>query len=346
MGGAMTELRLFDYHLPEERIAQEPAEPRDHSRLMVLDRAERSITHHVFRDLPKLLGPADLLVLNDTRVIPARLQGTKRGTGGKAEILLLEEMGGGWWKAMVRPGRRLPPGTEVDVAGGEVVCLVGERLPEGLRKVRLEPPLGAEDLGRFASYALPPYIKRYPRDPERYQTVYAKVPGSVAAPTAGLHFTSRLLDELQRRGVGLAWVTLHVGPGTFRPIRTENIKEHRMHSERFRVEGEVLRQLSRTRRQGGRIVAVGTTVVRVLESIADQLDREAAGVEGATDLMIVPGHRFRAVDALITNFHLPRSTTLVLVAAFAGRELLLEAYEVALRSGYRFLSFGDAMLIV
>ena len=325
--------RDFDYELPEERIAQEPA-PRGESRLLVLD-AEGPQRHRRVRDLPGLLRPGDLLVLNDTRVIPARLYG-RRGEG-RMEILLVEKLGDLEWEALVRPGRRARPGTEILFEG-----LAAEVLDkrEDRYRLRFSEPVESH-LDRLGHIPLPPYIHRPDEasDRDRYQTVFARTPGAIAAPTAGLHFTERLLEEIAAAGIGIARVTLHVGIGTFKPVSAERIEDHRMDRERYEVGEETAEAIRRTRESGGRIVAVGTTVVRTLESSAG-----TAG-SGSTELFITPGFRFRVVDVLLTNFHLPRSTLLMLVSAFAGRERVLAAYEEAIREGYRFYSYGDAMLV-
>lgn len=325
--------RDFDYELPEERIAQEPA-PRGESRLLVLD-AEGPERHRRVRDLPGLLRPGDLLVLNDTRVIPARLYG-RRGEG-KMEVLLVEKLGEQDWEALVRPGRRARPGTEI-VFEGLTAEVVDKR--EDRYRLRFSEPVEPH-LDRLGHIPLPPYIHRPDEaaDRERYQTVFARTPGAIAAPTAGLHFSERLLEEIAAAGVGIARVTLHVGIGTFKPVSVERVEDHRMDRERYEVGEETAEAIRRTRESGGRIVAVGTTVVRTLESSGGE-----AG-SGSTELFITPGFQFRVVDALLTNFHLPRSTLLMLVSAFAGRERVLAAYEEAIREGYRFYSYGDAMLV-
>ena len=315
---------------------------------MVLPRAGGAARHHAFRDLPDLLAPGDLLVVNRSRVFPARLLG-RRASGGEAEILLLRDLGEGRFQAMVRPGRHLRPGQRVTLDEDLSVVIESEALAaDGRRRVRIlskrrDVAAGLERCGRTP---LPPYIRRPDRaaDRERYQTVYAREPGSVAAPTAGLHFTPAVLDQLKRRGVEMAEVVLHVGPGTFRPVTAENVEDHVVDPEPFVVPEETAAAVSAARARGGRVVAVGTTTVRTLETAA----RDDGGVEagtGKTALTILPGFRFRAVDALLTNFHLPRSSLLMLVSAFAGRERVLQAYAEAVRDGYRFYSYGDAMLI-
>jgi S-adenosylmethionine:tRNA ribosyltransferase-isomerase len=346
-------IAAYDYELPPDRVAQEPLPDRDASRLLVLDRATGALFHRSFADLPELLRPGDLLVTNRSRVFPARLLGRRAG-GGAAEILLVRHRGLDLWDALVRPGRRLRPGTLIDVAPGFQVGL--EPLPPGepppgppLRRVRLlVDGLDAETaLERHGHVPLPPYIRRpdRPGDRERYQTVFAREPGSVAAPTAGLHFTPALLERLERGGVERAEIVLHVGPGTFRPVEVEDVRDHRVDPERYAIPQDTSAALERARREGRRVVAVGTTVTRALESAADASGHVAPG-EGETSLVIVPGFRFRVVSGLVTNFHLPRSSLLLLVSALAGRERVLAAYAEAVRHGYRFYSYGDAMLVV
>jgi S-adenosylmethionine:tRNA ribosyltransferase-isomerase len=339
----------FDYELPPEAIAQAPLAERDASRLMVLDRARGNRQHRMFRDLPDLLRPGDLLVLNRSRVIPARLLG-RRASGGAAEILLVRDLGDGRWQALVRPGRHLRPGQRVTVDEDLSVVIESEALAEdGRRRVRLlsrrRDVAGA--LARSGHVPLPPYVRRpdTAADRERYQTVYAREPGSVAAPTAGLHFTPELLARLRAAGIGAAEVVLHVGPGTFRPVTAERVEDHRVQPEAYDIPEETALAIGETRARGGRVVAVGTTTVRTLEGAARDTG-EVHAAAGETDLVIVPGFRFRVVSALVTNFHLPRSSLLLLVSAFAGREAVLEAYADALASGYRFYSYGDAMLIL
>jgi S-adenosylmethionine:tRNA ribosyltransferase-isomerase len=332
----------FDYDLPAASIAQEPA-PRGESRLLVLDRSgpER---HARVRDLPRLLRPGDLLILNDTRVIPARLYGRSAG-GGRMEILLVEPVGEREWDALVKPGRRARPGARFEIGEGLDAEVVDKR-DDGRHRLRFSEPIEPH-LDRLGHIPLPPYIHRpdTPEDRERYQTVYARNPGAVAAPTAGLHFTSELLREIEAAGIETARVTLHVGIGTFKPVSAGRIEEHRMERERYEIGEETAEAVRRARQAGRRIVAVGTTVVRTLEGAALAGGGEARAGSGATDLFITPGFQFQVVDALLTNFHLPRSTLLMLVSAFAGRERVLAAYEEAIREGYRFYSYGDAMLL-
>ena len=338
----------FDYTLPRDRIAQYPSQRRDESRLLVLHRSDGSIEHRIFRDLLELVPAGDVLVLNETRVFPARLVGRKP-TGAAAEILLLRPLGEGdaLWEALVRPGGKLKPGRVVEI--GETLSVeIVDSTPDGGRIVRLVTPLPIEvALERHGRIPLPPYVEREagPEDVERYQTVFAREAGSVAAPTAGLHFTRELLDALEAKGVRLARLVLHVGIGTFRPVETEDPGEHRMHAERYTVPEETARVLNDTRAAGGRIWAVGTTVVRTLETVATDDGRIHAG-SGWTDIFIRPPYRFKAVDRLITNFHLPRSTLLMLVAAFGGYENVMRAYRVAVEEGYRFYSYGDAMAVI
>ena len=338
----------FDFDLPPERIAQEPLPERDASRLLVLDRRTGQTQHRAFRDLPDLLAPGDLVVFNRSRVIPARLLG-RRAKGGEAEILLVRDRGEGKWEAMVRPGRHLRPGQRVTIDDDFSVVIETEALAEdGRRRVclisrRRDVPGALERCGHVP---LPPYVRRpdRPEDRERYQTVYAREPGSIAAPTAGLHFTPAILERLGERGIATAEVVLHVGPGTFRPVSVADVAEHRLPPEAFSVPPETAAAVAAARERGGRVVAVGTTSVRTLEASAAATGVVTAGA-GETALVVVPGHRFRVVDALVTNFHLPRSSLLLLVSAFAGREKVLAAYAEAIRAGYRFYSYGDAMLI-
>jgi S-adenosylmethionine:tRNA ribosyltransferase-isomerase len=340
----------FDYHLPPERIATRPAEPRDHARLFVLDRATQRHEHHLVADLPQLLHPSDLLVLNDTRVRPWRLRG-RRATGGAVECLLLrlQEQRG---EAFVKPSKRLRAGDWLDMEAGALSLLLVEPLGGGRWSVELTARDGdvATTLERVGRAPLPPYIPRDGRedaglDRERYQTVFARVPGAVAAPTAGLHFTPSLLERLVAMGVGIAYVTLHVGEGTFAPVRAAVVEEHQMHAEAYDLPSATAAAIDAARARGGRVVAVGTTSCRVLETCARD-DRGVTPGAGASRLFLHPGRPLRVVDALLTNFHLPQSTLLMLVAAFAGREPILAAYREAIDRGYRFYSFGDAMLIV
>lgn len=340
----------FDYDLPPDQIARYPHQRRDESRLLVLDRDTGSIRHRIFRDLAELIPTGDALVLNETRVFPARLIG-RRASGAEAEVLLIRPVsaapGEDLWEAMVRPGSKLKPGRSVEVSD-ELRVEIVDSTEDGTRIVRLESPLPIEAaLDRYGRIPLPPYMEREPapEDAERYQTVFARERGSVAAPTAGLHFTRSLLSTLEEKGVRLVRLVLHVGIGTFRPVEVEDPAEHRMHSERYSVSREAAAALNEVRGGGGKIWAVGTTVARTLETVTDEAGVIRAG-EGWTDLFIRPTYRFRAVDRLITNFHLPRSTLLMLVAAFAGYENVMRAYDVAVGEGYRFYSYGDAMVIL
>jgi S-adenosylmethionine:tRNA ribosyltransferase-isomerase len=346
------DINLFDYELPESLIAQTPLSERSSSRLMTLDRQTGEIGHHTFRDLARLLRPGDTLVLNNTRVIPARLIGRKRGGGANVELLLLKQLGEDRWETLARPGKRLKPGAIVDFGDfdGDQPLLsaeIEEELPEGGRIVRFRyNGIFLEILDRLGQIPLPPYIKAGLEDKERYQTVYARYPGSAAAPTAGLHFTDELLQQLREQGVRTAFLTLHVGLGTFRPVSVERIEEHRMHAEYYELPEETAALLNEARSEGGRIIAVGTTSCRTLETVAQKFkDAPLQASSGWTDIFIYPGYEFRIVDALITNFHLPRSTLLMLISALAGRENVLRAYEIAVREKYRFFSFGDSMFI-
>ncbi len=338
----------FDYHLPKELIAQSPMEPRDHSRLMVMSRVDGSIEHRHFYDLPQYLNPGDLVVFNDSRVIPARLNGRRRGTGGKVEILLLHRLSPRLWRALVRPGRKMSVGTVVEIAGNNhsMSAEVIEVAENGARTVRLD---GEEHLDELGVVPLPPYIHEPLGDLDRYQTVYARVAGSVAAPTAGLHFTATLLERLTSAGVEFAFVTLHVGWDSFRRVSSEDIESHEMHSEYWELDAKSARVINRAKSEGRRVVSVGTTAVRLMENAAALHDgadgRIVSAGSGWADLFIYPGYEFRVVDALVTNFHLPKSTLLMLTSAFAGHELILEAYRVAAEGRYRFYSFGDAMLL-
>lgn len=335
----------FDYCLPEELIAQEPVEPRDQSRLLVLDRDTGRMEHLVFKDCKRFFRPGDILVVNNTRVIPARLFGVKEGTGARIEVLLLKRLDRDCWEALVRPGKRVRSGTRVIFGDGRLVAEAVETTAMGGRVFRFEyAGIFEEVLDRLGQMPLPPYITKELADKERYQTVYAKTPGSAAAPTAGLHFTPELLAAVREKGVSIAEVMLHVGLGTFRPVQAENIEEHQMHAEYYEVSPETAAAINRVRSAGGRIVAVGTTSARTLETAARPDGTIQAG-GGWTDIFIYPGYSFKAVDMLLTNFHLPKSTLLMLVSALAGREKVLAAYKEAVERRYRFFSFGDAMLI-
>ena len=342
------DLDQFDYALPADRIAQEPAEPRDAARLLLLDRESGAIGDAIVRDLGRLLRAGDCLVVNDTRVLPARLLGRIEGTPHDAEVLLLHPVDGEW-AALLRPARRCPVGTTIALGDAAARATVTAREEIGRARIRLDGVGRVEDfLAAHGLPPLPPYIRRYRKpggeDWARYQTVYAARPGAVAAPTAGLHFTPELLAALEAQGIEIHRVTLHVGPGTFRPVRVARVAEHRVEAERFEVAEATAAAIERARHEGRRVVAVGTTTVRALETQARPDGTVAAGA-GWTDLTILPGHRFRAVDALLTNFHLPRSSLLLLVSGFAGRERVLRAYAHAVAAGYRFYSYGDAMLV-
>ncbi len=341
----------FDYDLPVDRIAQTPVEPRDSARLLVLRRDNDSLEHRTVRDLPELLAPGDLLVVNDTRVIPARVFGRKARGGGAVELLLLEELPDGDWDVLLRARRRPRPGEAILLPGDATATLISDG-ELGRARVRIAAPQPVLDwIEHTGTIPLPPYIRRERNDArqagdrERYQTVYAARPGAVAAPTAGLHFTPELFQRLAARGIERVAVTLHVGLGTFRPVTAEDADDHRMEAERYEVTAAAAARINAARAAGGRIVAVGSTSVRTLETVADA-DGLARAAAGRSDLFIRPGHQFRLVDAMLTNFHLPRSTLLMMVSALAGRERVLAAYRKAIAAGYRFYSYGDAMLIL
>lgn len=334
----------FTYDLPEELIAQTPIEKRDASRLMVLDKQTGAVEHRHFFELPGYLRSGDCLVLNDSRVIPARLFGTRPG-GGVTEIVLLRDLGDKRWECLCRPGKKTRVGNRISFGNGELTAEVEAVQDDGNRILRFEyDGIFLEILDRLGQMPLPPYIKTQLEDKERYQTVYSREPGSAAAPTAGLHFTNELLDEIRAMGVKVCFVTLHVGLGTFRPVKAENIEEHDMHSEYCTISAETAAAINETKANGGRVIAVGTTSCRTLESFArDDGTMEAAS--GWTNIFIYPGYRFKCIDALVTNFHLPGSTLVMLVSALAGRENILNAYKTAVGERYRFFSFGDAMFI-
>ncbi len=338
----------FDYQLPTEFIAQTPIEPRDHSRLMVVSRTDGSIQHRHFYDLPEYLRQGDVLVFNDSRVIPARLYGTRVGTGGKVELLLLNRLSPGVWRALVRPGRRMREGAVFDFSTHDetMSAEVLQVEPDGTRIVKLS---GEEHLHKIGVVPLPPYIHERLGESERYQTVYSRVEGSIAAPTAGLHFTPGLLERVRAVGAETMFVTLHVGWDSFRPVKTEELSSHEMHSEYWELGREAADAINRAKREGRRVISAGTTATRLLEQAAalnSNADNILSEGTGWADLFILPGYRFQVVDALVTNFHLPRSTLLMLVSALAGRELILNAYHEAVEHRYRFYSFGDAMLIL
>ena len=335
----------FYYDLPQELIAQTPMEKRDGSRLMTLDRRTGETGHRHFYDLPSLLRPGDCLIMNDSRVLPARLLGRRLPGGGACEVLLLTDKGENVWECLVRPGRKLRAGARMTFGDGSLTAEVAEELADGNRLVRFAyEGIFLEVLERLGKMPLPPYIKEELQDQERYQTVYSKVLGSAAAPTAGLHFTPELLSELESKGVNLGYVTLHVGLGTFRPVKEEAIEDHDMHSEFCTVPPETAELINRTKAAGGRVICVGTTSCRTLESWAGE-DGHMEARSGWTNIYLYPGSRFKVMDGLVTNFHLPESTLIMLVSAFAGREAVLAAYREAVKERYRFFSFGDAMFI-
>lgn len=336
----------FYYELPQELIAQTPLAQRDNSRLLTMDRSTGALTHEHFFDLPNHLKAGDALVLNDSRVLPARLYGRRDPTGGSVELLLLKDVGDNKWECLARPGRKLKPGEKIFFGEGELTGIVEADLREGRKLIRFQfSGIFLEILEHLGKMPLPPYIKEELQNGERYQTVYSRVTGSSAAPTAGLHFTPELLQKIENMGVNLAYITLHVGLGTFRPVAVEEISEHHMHSEFCMISKETADLLNQTRKGGGRIICVGTTSCRTLESLASP-DGVFSEKSAWTDIFIYPGYQFKAMDALITNFHLPESTLIMLVSAFAGREHVLHAYQIAVDRHYRFFSFGDAMLII
>ncbi len=340
----ITGLKTSDYYfdLPQELIAQDPLEDRAASRLLVMDRKTGEIRHRVFSDCKEYLHPGDTLVLNDTKVIPARLLGTKEDTGAHVEILLLKRLGADTWETLVRPGKKLRPGARVVFGDGSLRAVILDILDEGNRLVRFEyEGIFEEVLDRLGEMPLPPYITHKLEDKNMYQTVYARYEGSAAAPTAGLHFTKELLEQLREMGVRTAFVTLHVGLGTFRPVKVDDVKKHHMHTEWYQVSEEAAELINRTHEEGHRVICVGTTSCRTVESASDETGKVHAGSD-ETSIFIYPGYRFKVMDALITNFHLPESTLVMLVSAFAGRERVLAAYEEAIRERYRFFSFGDA----
>ncbi len=335
----------FNYDLPKELIAQVPIKNRDESRLMVLNRKTKTIEDKTFKDILNYLNPGDCLVRNNTKVLPARLYGVKEETGANVEFLLLKRIEGDIWEVMVRPGKKLLPGAKVSFENGILKAEVLEKMDEGNRKVKFEyDGIFNEILDKIGLMPLPPYIKERLKDKDRYQTVYAKYEGSSAAPTAGLHFTEELLEKIRQKGVEIANVTLHVGIGTFRPVKEETVEAHDMHSEHFYIKQEDVDKINNTRKNGGRIIAVGTTSCRVLETIADE-NGMVKETEADTKIFIYPGYKFKCIDALITNFHLPESTLIMLVSALAGKDYIMEAYKHAVEEKYRFFSFGDAMLI-
>lgn len=334
----------FKYNLPEELIAQTPIEKRDTSRLMVLNKSKKTIEHKIFKDILDYLEPGDVLVRNNTKVLPARLYG-KKETGANVEFLLLNNIEGDIWECIVRPGNKLHVGTNVIFGEKLLKAKILEIMPGGTRKVEFEyQGIFNEILDQIGLMPLPPYIHEELKEKDRYQTVYAKYDGSAAAPTAGLHFTPELLEKIKEKGVEIANVTLHVGIGTFRPVKEETVENHQMHSEHFYIKQEDADKINKAKKNGKKVIAVGTTSCRVLESIANEKG-EVQATEGDTQIFIYPGYKFKCLDALITNFHLPESTLLMLVSALAGREYIMEAYEEAVKEKYRFFSFGDAMFI-
>lgn len=339
-------LQDYDYELPQELIAQDPLSKRDSSRLMVVDRRTGAVKHKIFHDILDYLHEGDCLVINNTKVIPARLMGTKEETGATIEVLLLKRRQDNVWETLVKPGKKAKPGAVISFGDGLLRGRVVDVVEEGNRLIQFEyEGIFEEILDQLGQMPLPPYITHRLEDKNRYQTVYAKHNGSAAAPTAGLHFTKELLRQIQEKGVAIASVTLHVGLGTFRPVKVDNILEHHMHSEFYQIEEEDAALINETKQRGGRVISVGTTSTRTLESVADADGFLKAG-SGWTDIFIYPGYSFKCVDALITNFHLPQSTLLMLVSAFSDREKILAAYQEAVKERYRFFSFGDAMFIV
>ena len=335
----------FYYDLPPELIAQTPLEQRDESRLLCLDKATGEWSHRHFYELPNLLRPGDCLILNNSRVLPARLLGQRLPGGGACELLLLQDKGDKVWECLVRPGKHLRQGTRVSFGNGELTAEIAEVLPDGNRLVRFDyEGIFLEVLERLGKMPLPPYIKEELQDQERYQTVYSKINGSAAAPTAGLHFTPELLEKIAAKGIGIGYVTLHVGLGTFRPVKEDEIERHDMHSEYCTIPQETADLINRTKASGGRVICIGTTSCRTVESWAGE-DGSMTAAGGWTNIYIYPGYRFKVMDALVTNFHLPESTLIMLVSALAGREHTLAAYKEAVRERYRFFSFGDAMFI-
>ena len=335
----------FFYELPEELIAQDPLEDRTASRLLVLDRKTDKLEHKIFSDVINYLNPGDCLVINNTRVIPARLIGEKEGTGGKVEILLLKRRENDIWESLVKPGKKLRPGARVIFGDGRLKAEILEIAEEGNRLVKFYyEGIFEEILDSLGEMPLPPYITHKLEDKEMYQTVYAKFDGSAAAPTAGLHFTNELLEKIRQKGIRIASITLHVGLGTFRPVKVEDVNNHHMHTEWYEVNNEAADIINETKKNGGRVICVGTTSCRTIESVADENGLMSAKT-GETDIFIYPGYKFKVMDGLITNFHLPESTLVMLVSAFAGKDRILSAYETAVKERYRFFSFGDAMIL-
>ena len=336
----------FYYDLPEELIAQDPLEDRTASRLLVLDRQTGAVEHKIFSDVIDYLNKGDCLVINNTRVIPARLIGEKEGTGGKVEVLLLKRRTNDVWETLVKPGKKLKPGAKITFGDGRLRAEVLEVVEEGNRLVKFYyEGIFEEILDSLGEMPLPPYITHKLEDKEMYQTVYAKFDGSAAAPTAGLHFTKELLNKIEKKGIKIASITLHVGLGTFRPVKVDDVNNHHMHTEWYEVNAEAAEIINETKRNGGRVICVGTTSCRTIESVADENGYMKAKT-GETDIFIYPGYKFKIMDGLITNFHLPESTLVMLVSAFAGKENVLAAYETAVKERYRFFSFGDAMILI
>ncbi|MBM7623209.1 tRNA preQ1(34) S-adenosylmethionine ribosyltransferase-isomerase QueA [Sporohalobacter salinus] len=335
----------FDYDLPEELIAQKPADPRDESQLMVLDRNTGRITEGIFKEIVNFIEPGDTIVLNNTEVIPARLYGKKEETGGKVEFLLLTETGLDTWEVLVKPGRKVKIGTRVVFGDNDLIAEVKGRTDFGGRVVEFEyDGVFAEVLDKLGEMPLPPYITKELEKKEQYQTVYAQKRGAAAAPTAGLHFTEEVLDQLEDKGINIATITLHVGLGTFRPVRADKVEEHDMHAEYYEVTDKAAKTINQTKEVGGKVIAVGTTVTRTLETVGSE-DGYVAADKGWTDIFIYPGYEFKVVDELLTNFHLPKSTLIMMISAFAGYDKVMSAYQQAIDKKYRFYSFGDAMLI-
>lgn len=335
----------FDFYLPEELIAQHPKEKRDESKLMVVDKETGEIDHKIFKEIVNYINPGDCLVLNNTRVLPARLIGEKENTGGKMEFLLLKRLENNLWETLVKPGKRAKVGSRFVFGGGELKAEVKEIGEDGSRIVEFEyEGIFEEVLDRLGQMPLPPYITEQLKDRERYQTVYSKEVGSAAAPTAGLHFTEELMNSLKEKGVNICFVTLHVGLGTFRPVKVEDIEEHHMHSEYYTMSKETADIINETKKKGGKIIAVGTTSCRTLETIGDNSGK-VSEESGWTDIFMYPGYKFKVVDTIITNFHLPQSTLLMLVSAFSSKDIIMKAYDIAVKEKYRFFSFGDAMII-
>ena len=342
------ELKKSDFYfdLPQELIAQDPLEDRSASRLLHLDKLTGAVDHHIFKEVPTFLKPGDCLVLNNTKVIPARLLGEREGTGGHVEVLLLTRKESDVWETLVKPGKKCKPGTRLTFGDGLLKAEVLETLEDGNRRIKFfYDGIWEEVLDRLGEMPLPPYITHKLKDKNRYQTVYAKYEGSAAAPTAGLHFTKELLADIEKQGIKIVYVTLHVGLGTFRPVKEENVLDHHMHSEWYQVTPEAAKTINDTKAAGGRVICVGTTSCRTIESAADENGAVKAG-SGDTQIFIYPGYRFKVLDGLITNFHLPESTLVMLVSALAGREHVLAAYQEAIKERYRFFSFGDAMIII